>query len=90
MLQETPALLESFDTLAVKASVCPSSIAVWEEGVSVTEIEGLIGVLLPPQPNKKRKPDKTKRNFFMTRVPPRTLGIGISAFCSRRRNLARK
>ena len=44
MLQVTPLLLESFATVAVKATVCPWSMDIWAEGERETEIDGVMGV----------------------------------------------
>ena len=44
MVQVTPLLLESFATVALKATVWPWSIDVWVEGDMETEMEGAVGV----------------------------------------------
>jgi len=50
IVQLTPLSLESLDTVAVKASVCPWSSEVWAEGESATEIGRVLLLLLLLQP----------------------------------------
>jgi len=76
----TPLLLESLLTVAAKPSVCPSSMLVWDAGVTETEIAG--GVLLPPpQAYKNKNPDKMDKidivRFMAMHFPVRPQSLGF-------------
>jgi hypothetical protein len=93
MVQVTPLLLESFATVAVKATVCPWSIDVWVEGDMETAMAGAVGVWLvePPQPNKNNMPDNIKPNLLITRLPPGvSKGRFLSAISLRQREAEEK
>lgn len=93
MLQVTPWLLESFATVAEKATVCPWSIDIEAEGVRETEIAGGVDVLLPlelpPQPYKSNIPNKIKPNLFMTVLPPGISKVWVLITISLRQRKAR-
>ena len=68
----TPLLAESFETVAVKATVCPSSREVWADGERATLIAGvlLLPLLPPPQAAKSDVAAKITRKRFISRWPP--------------------
>jgi hypothetical protein len=80
MLQVTPAFEESFATVAVKACVPPpTSDAV--DGLTVTLMEGGVGVGVDPPPLQPAKKANEVNAQKATRIPERTelfRGMGFS------------
>jgi hypothetical protein len=68
-LQVTPLLLESLLTVAVKLTVCPTSMLAGPAGARETEIAGGVDDP-PPQPHIRPRTEKMRMSFFIVRLPP--------------------